>query len=47
MEERSPLRRNITLEEVGNVGLFLASDLSSSITGQTIYSDCGFNITAM
>ncbi len=47
MEERAPLRRNITLEEVGNVGLFLASELSSSVTGQTIYADCGFNITAM
>ena len=47
MEERAPLRRNITLDEIGNVGLFLASDLSSSVTGQTIYADCGFNITAM
>lgn len=47
MEERAPLRRNITLEEVGNVGLFLASDLSSGVTGQVIYADCGFNITAM
>ncbi len=47
MEERAPLRRNITLDEVGNVGLFLASDLSSPVTGQTIYADCGFNITAM
>jgi enoyl-[acyl-carrier protein] reductase I len=47
MEQRAPLRRNITLEEVGNVGLFLASDLSSGVTGQTIYADCGFNITAM
>jgi enoyl-[acyl-carrier protein] reductase I len=47
MEERAPLRRNITLEEVGNVGLFLASHLSSAVTGQTIYADCGFAITAM
>lgn len=47
MEERSPLRRNITLEEVGNVGLFLASDLSSAVTGQAIFVDSGFNITAM
>jgi enoyl-[acyl-carrier protein] reductase I len=47
MEQRAPLRRNITLEEVGNVGLFLASELSSAVTGQTIYADCGFNITAM
>lgn len=47
MEERAPLRRNITLDEVGNVGLFLASHLSSPITGQTLYADCGFAITAM
>ncbi|MCO5177901.1 MAG: enoyl-ACP reductase [Thermomicrobiales bacterium] len=47
MEERSPLRRNITQEEVGNVGLFLASNLSSCVTGETIYADNGFNILAM
>lgn len=47
MEERAPLRRNITQEEVGNVGLFLASHLSSCVTGETIYADNGFNIMAM
>jgi enoyl-[acyl-carrier protein] reductase I len=44
MEERAPLRRNVTIEEVGNVGLFLASDLSRCVTGETIYADNGFNI---
>lgn len=44
VEERSPLRRNVTIEEVGDVGLFLASDLSRSMTGQTLYSDSGFSI---
>ena len=44
MEERAPLRRNITQEEVGNVGLFLASDLSRCITGETIYADNGFHV---
>ncbi|HEY3367561.1 MAG TPA: enoyl-ACP reductase [Symbiobacteriaceae bacterium] len=44
VEERSPLRRNVTIEEVGDVGLFLASDLSRSVTGQTVYADSGFNI---
>lgn len=44
---RTPLRRNTTIEEVGNTAAFLASDLSSGITGQTIYVDNGFNITAM
>lgn len=47
MEERAPLRRNVTLEEVGNVGLFLASDLSSCVTGETIYADSGYNILAV
>jgi enoyl-[acyl-carrier protein] reductase I len=42
--ENSPLRRNVTIEEVGDVGLFLASGLARSITGQTIYSDSGYNI---
>jgi enoyl-[acyl-carrier protein] reductase I len=44
---RTPLRRNTTIEEVGNTAAFLASDLASGITGQTIYVDNGFNITAM
>lgn len=47
MEERAPMRRNVTLEEVGNVGLFLASPLSSCITGETIYADNGYNILAV
>jgi enoyl-[acyl-carrier protein] reductase I len=44
MEEKSPLRRNITQEEVGNVAVFLASDLSRCVTGATIFADNGFNI---
>ena len=40
----APLRRNVEVEEVGNTALFLVSDLSSAITGETIYVDCGFNI---
>jgi enoyl-[acyl-carrier protein] reductase I len=47
MEERAPLRRNITVEEVGNVGLFLASDLSRCVTGETIHADNGFSILAV
>jgi enoyl-[acyl-carrier protein] reductase I len=42
--ERSPLKRNVEVEEVGSAALFLASDLSSGITGETIYVDCGYNI---
>jgi enoyl-[acyl-carrier protein] reductase I len=44
---KAPLQRNVELEEVGNTALFLASDLSSGITGQTIYVDCGYNIVGM
>lgn len=42
--ERSPLKRNVTQEEVGGVATFLASDLSAAVTGETIYVDCGYNI---
>ncbi len=42
--ERSPLKRNLEAREVGDVALFLASDLSRAITGETIYVDCGYNI---
>jgi enoyl-[acyl-carrier protein] reductase I len=42
--EKSPLKRNVTAQEVGNTSLFLVSDLASGITGETIYVDCGYNI---
>ncbi|MEJ7622737.1 MAG: enoyl-ACP reductase [Pyrinomonadaceae bacterium] len=42
--EKSPLKRNVTAVEVGNTALFLVSDLSSGITGETIHVDCGYNI---
>ena len=42
--ERSPLKRNVEVKEVGDAGLFLASDLSTAITGETLYDDCGYNI---
>jgi enoyl-[acyl-carrier protein] reductase I len=44
---RSPLRRNVEVEEVGNAGLFLVSSLSSGITGEILYVDCGFNIVGI
>lgn len=44
ISERSPLKRNVEAREVGNTALFLVSDLSSAITGETIYVDCGYNI---
>jgi enoyl-[acyl-carrier protein] reductase I len=43
-EEKSPIKKNITSEEVAKVAYFLLSDLSTSVTGQTIYVDNGFNI---
>ena len=43
-KEKSPLRKNITTDDVANVAYFLISDLSSSVTGQTIYVDNGFSI---
>jgi len=42
--ERSPLKRNVEVKEVGDTGVFLASDASSGITGETLYVDCGYNI---
>ncbi len=42
-EARSPMRRNITLEEVGGAGLYLCSDLSSGVTGETHHVDCGMH----
>ncbi|RKZ89358.1 MAG: enoyl-[acyl-carrier-protein] reductase FabI [Gammaproteobacteria bacterium] len=42
--EVAPLRRNVTIEEVGNVSAFLCSDLASGITGEITYVDSGYNI---
>ncbi|MDR0379712.1 MAG: enoyl-ACP reductase FabI [Candidatus Accumulibacter sp.] len=43
----SPLRRNVTIEEVGNVAAFLLSDLASGISGEILYVDGGLNTTAL
>lgn len=43
VEENAPLRRNVTIEDVGNAAAFLMSDLASGITGEITYVDCGFN----
>ncbi len=43
-EAKSPLRRNVTQEEIGNVAVFLASEWSRSVTGATIFADNGMNI---
>ena len=47
VENNAPLRRNVTTDEVGNVGAFLCSDMASAVTGEITYVDCGFNIMGM
>lgn len=46
-EKASPLKRNVTIEEVGNAAAFLSSDLASGITGEILYVDAGYNIVGM
>jgi len=47
VEKASPLRRNVTIDEVGNAAAFLCSDLASAITGEITYVDCGYNSIGM
>ena len=44
IEEKSPLHKNVTTEQVGNVTTFLLSEMSQAVTGQVIYADNGYNI---
>ena len=46
-ERSAPLRRNVTIEEVGNAAAFLCSDLASGITGEIVYVDGGYHIMGM
>lgn len=46
-EYNSPLRRNVSAEDVGGAGLYLLSSLSSGVTGETHHVDCGYNIVGM
>ena len=46
-QKHSPLRRTVTIEDVGNSALYLLSDLSSGVTGEIHYVDSGYNITSM
>ena len=43
----APLKRNVTLEDVGNAAAFLCSDLANGITGEILYVDGGFNTVGM
>ena len=47
VEKVAPLRRNVTIEEVGNVAAFLCSDYASAVTGEITYVDCGYNAIGM
>jgi enoyl-[acyl-carrier protein] reductase I len=46
-DEVAPLRRNVSIEDVGRTAVYLASDLSSAVTGEVIYVDAGFSIMAV
>lgn len=45
--DTAPLKRNVTIDEVGNVAAFLCSDLASGVTGEITYVDCGYNIAGL
>ena len=47
VQNNAPLRRNVTIDDVGNVAAFMCSDLAAAITGEVTYVDCGFNIVGM
>ncbi len=46
-EQKTPLRRNVTIDEVGNAAAFLCSDLASGITGDVLYVDSGYHVLGM
>jgi enoyl-[acyl-carrier protein] reductase I len=46
-EQAAPMRRNVSIEEVGNVAAFLCSDLASGVTGGITYVDAGYNIVGL
>ena len=47
VEQYAPLRRTVTIEDVGNAAAFLCSDLASGITGEVTYVDAGYNVLGM
>jgi enoyl-[acyl-carrier protein] reductase I len=47
VEKTAPLRRNVTIEEVGNVAAFLCSDLASGVTAEITYVDSGYSTVGM
>ena len=47
VESHAPLRRNVTIDDVGNAAAFLLSDLASGITAEILYVDGGFNVVSV
>ncbi len=47
VEKKSPMRRNVEADEVGKTAVYLASDLSSGVTAENIYVDCGYNVIGL
>jgi enoyl-[acyl-carrier protein] reductase I len=47
VEEKAPLRKNVTPEDVGGTATYLASDLSKGVSGQILYVDSGFSILGL
>ena len=47
VERHTPLRRTVTIEEVGNAAAFLCSDMASGISGDILYVDTGYNILGL
>jgi len=45
--ENAPLRRNVSLDDIGGAGVYLLSNLSHAVTGETLYVDCGYNTVGM
>ena len=46
-QQHSPLKRGVTLDELGGAGLYLLCDLSTGVTGQIHFVDSGYNVIAM
>jgi len=46
-EDTTPMKRNVTLKEIANAALFLASDMSTGITGDIMFVDCGYHMMAV
>lgn len=46
-EQAAPLRKNVTIDEVGNAAAFLCSDLASGVTGEVMYVDAGYNVVGL